>query len=60
MTKKKEKNPEISILIPFKNDEKWIEECLDSILNQSFPDFEVIGIDDFSQDKSKAIFQAYV
>lgn len=60
MTKKKEKNPEISILIHFKNDEKWIEECLDSILNQSFPDFEVIGIDDFSQDKSKAIFQAYV
>ncbi|TFV93289.1 glycosyltransferase family 2 protein [Algoriphagus kandeliae] len=60
MSEKEEKVPEISILIPFKNAEKWMEECLDSIVNQSFPDFEVIGVDDFSQDGSVSIYQEFV
>ncbi|NVJ86349.1 MAG: glycosyltransferase family 2 protein [Algoriphagus sp.] len=60
MSGKKQESPEISILIPFKNAEAWIEECLESIENQSFADFEVIGVDDFSSDGSKAIFEKFV
>ena len=52
--------PEISVLIPFKDAADWLEECLDSILDQTFADFEVIGIDDHSTDQSREIFEHYI
>ena len=50
---------EISILVPVYNVEKYLESCLDSILDQIFTDFEVICIDDGSTDKSGDILDAY-
>ncbi len=42
------------IIVPFYNCEKYIEKCIKSIKSQSFKDFKVTLIDDFSQDKSLA------
>ena len=41
---------QFSILIPVYNMEKYLKQCLDSVLNQTFKDFEVITIDDGSTD----------
>lgn len=49
----------ISILIPFKNASQYLEECLDSILSQSYSQWEVIAIDDHSGDHSLEIVQRY-
>lgn len=50
---------EISILVPVYNVEKYLESCLDSILNQTFTDFEVICMDDGSTDRSGHILDEY-
>lgn len=50
---------EASIIIPAYNEEKYIERCLHSILNQSFKDFEVIMVDDGSTDATKHIVRKY-
>lgn len=48
-----------SIVMPIYNSDKYLKECLDSVLNQTFEDFEVICIDDGSTDNSKAILEDY-
>ena len=48
-----------SILIPMYNVERYIGECLDSCLNQTFGDFEIIIINDGSKDGSAAIVEGY-
>ena len=45
----------ISIIIPVYNSENYIRRCLNSILNQTFQDFEIILIDDNSKDNSLKI-----
>lgn len=50
---------EISILMPVYNVEKYLEACIDSVLAQTFTDFEVICIDDGSTDKSGIILDDY-
>ena len=52
--------PAVSIVIPMYNAEKYIGECLDSILAQTFTDFEVIIVDDCSTDKSCEIVKSYI
>lgn len=47
----KKHNPLVSVIIPFYNDEKYIEQSILCILNQTFPYFEVIIVDDGSKDK---------
>lgn len=47
--------PKISILVPLYNVEKYVERCLRSIINQTFQEFEIIVVDDFSSDKSLEI-----
>ena len=47
----------ISILMPFKNEENYIEECLNSILIQSYTDWQLIAVDDHSKDQSKSILE---
>ncbi len=50
----------ISIIIPVYNSEKYLRECLDSVLAQTYTDFEVLLIDDGSTDTSGAICEEYV
>ena len=52
--------PAISIIIPMYNAEKYIGECLNSILAQTFQDFEVIVVDDCSTDKSCDVVESYL
>ena len=51
--------PKFSIIIPVYNVEKYLVECLESIVNQSFKDFEVICVNDGSTDNSLEILQKY-
>lgn len=51
--------PEISIIVPVYNVEKYIHRCIDSILAQTFTDFELILIDDGSTDNCPAICDEY-
>ncbi|MFJ7728161.1 glycosyltransferase family 2 protein [Neobacillus sp. NPDC097160] len=48
-------NPAISIIVPVYNLEQYIKKCLDSILSQTFKDFEVIIVNDGSIDNSGSI-----
>lgn len=48
-------NPRFSIIIPVYNVEKYIRRCMDSIMNQTFRDFEVIVVDDETPDNSMQI-----
>ena len=50
----------VSIGVPVYNVEVYLRECLDSIMNQTFKDFEVIMVDDGSTDNSFSICQEYV
>lgn len=52
-------NPLISIIIPIYNREKYIEECLNSILSQTFNDYEILLIDDGSNDNTGIICDKY-
>ena len=52
-------NPQISVIVPVYNGECYLHECIDSILNQSFTDFELILLDDGSSDKSGKICDEY-
>lgn len=54
------KFPAVSIIIPMYNAEKYIGECLDSILAQTFPYFEVILVDDCSTDNCAKIAKSYL
>ncbi len=54
-----EKQPFFTIGISVYNTEKWIGDCLNSILSQNFTDFEIICIDDGSTDNSGAILDKY-
>lgn len=50
---------EISVIIPIYNVEKYLTECLDSVLNQTFKDFEIICVNDGSTDGSSDIINDY-
>ena len=51
--------PQISIIVPVYKAEKFIHRCVDSILSQTFSDFELILVDDGSPDGSGAICDVY-
>ena len=52
-------NPKISVIVPVYNAERYLHRCIDSILAQTFTDFEVLLIDDGSKDKSGEICDEY-
>lgn len=49
----------VSVIIPVYNAEKYINECLDSLLRQTYFDFEIICVDDGSSDRSLEILHRY-
>lgn len=51
--------PKVSVIVPVYNAEKTIERCLDSILNQTLKEIEIIAINDCSTDKSLKILRNY-
>ena len=49
--------PEVSIIIPVYNNEKYIEKCIHSVLNQTFGELEIIAVNDGSTDESGKILK---
>jgi chlorobactene glucosyltransferase len=49
----------ISILIPARNEEHYLSSCLDSLLDQTYPHYEIIVLDDHSTDRSGCILREY-
>lgn len=57
--KEVDKKPKISLVVPVYNVENYIEKCLDSIINQSLANIEIICINDGSTDNSLEILNSY-
>lgn len=53
------KKPLVSVIVPNYNYEYYLKQRLDSIYNQSFKDFEVILLDDYSSDNSRDVLEEY-
>ena len=53
------KQPSVSILVPCYNVEKYLNQCLDSIVNQTLKDIEIICINDGSTDSTLDIIKSY-
>ncbi|MBR5521033.1 MAG: glycosyltransferase [Oscillospiraceae bacterium] len=51
--------PELSVIVTAYNNEKYVQECLDSILAQTFTDYEIIVVDAGSKDKTAQICHSY-
>ena len=49
----------VSIIVPVYNVEKYIEKCLNSLVNQTLEDIEIILVNDGSTDKSQTIIEQY-
>lgn len=54
-----EMNPKVSVIIPVYNAEKYLRQCLDSVVNQTLRDIEIICVDDGSPDSSLSLLQKY-
>jgi cellulose synthase/poly-beta-1,6-N-acetylglucosamine synthase-like glycosyltransferase len=57
--KKSHPNPKVSIILPARNEEGFIEKCLDSLLCQDYNNYEIIAIDDSSEDNTGKIIAEY-
>jgi chlorobactene glucosyltransferase len=51
--------PRVSVIVPARNEEDYISGCLDSLIKQDYPNFEIILIDDSSKDRTWEIMQNY-
>jgi len=51
--------PAISVIIPNYNHAQYLAQRIESVLNQTFDDFDVIIMDDYSQDESRTIIESY-
>jgi glycosyltransferase involved in cell wall biosynthesis len=52
-------DPTVSVLMPVYNAEAYLAEAIDSVLNQSFADFEFLALDDGSTDESWTILESF-
>ena len=53
------KDLKVSVIVPVYNGEKYIEQCMDSILGQTLKDIEIICVDDGSTDSSPEILERF-
>jgi len=51
--------PKVSIIVPARNEEEFISKCLDSLLDQDYQNYEIIAIDDSSEDSTGEIIKKY-
>lgn len=51
--------PKVSVILPARNEEEFIKKCLDSLLNQDYTNYEIIAIDDSSDDSTGKIIEEY-
>jgi len=56
---KSKTTPKVSIILPARNEEDFIRGCLDSLINQDYPNYEIIVIDDSSNDSTGEIISEY-
>lgn len=54
---KNDMSPKISIIVPVYNVEKYLKHCLDSLINQTMQDIEIICVNDGSKDNSLTILE---
>lgn len=52
-------HPQISVILPVHNTSRYLQQCMDSVINQTFRDIEIICIDDGSTDNSLEILQKF-
>jgi len=57
--KKEHGKPKVSIILPARNEEKFIEKCLDSLIKQDYDNYEIITINDSSNDTTGDIIKKY-
>lgn len=55
----KDSDPKISVIVITYNHEKYISECIESLINQTLPPFEIIVVDDFSTDNTREILNSW-
>jgi chlorobactene glucosyltransferase len=53
------RSPKVSVILPARNEGRYIARCLDSLLGQDYPNFEIIAINDSSTDGTGEIIKAY-
>jgi chlorobactene glucosyltransferase len=51
--------PQVSVILPARNEDRYIARCIDSLLGQDYPNFEIIAINDSSTDRTGEIIKAY-
>ena len=51
--------PKVSIILPARNEEEFLEKCLDTLLEQDYENYEIIVIDDSSDDSTGEIISKY-
>jgi len=56
---KEHNSPRVSVIVPARNEEKFIEKCLDSLVNQDYENYEIIAVNDSSEDSTDAIIKKY-
>lgn len=52
-------NPLVSVILPARNEENFIKQCIESLLNQDYSNYEIIAIDDSSDDNTGKIIEEY-
>ena len=57
--KKEHANPKVSVILPARNEEKFIEKCLNSLVTHDYDNYEVIAINDSSKDSTGDIIKKY-
>lgn len=52
--------PKVSVIIPVYNCEQYIAKCLDSVINQTLADIEIICVEDCSTDDTRSLLEKYI